>query len=205
MKNKLQNVLKLHHFPDESFINGCYIPDFVCDDLITYFNNSSDRHTKGMSYGIDEQVNTRVVDKSTKDSTDLFFHTEAHFAVLADYEQWLIACVGQYEHKYERVKMLAHYGITEGINIQKYEPGGGFKKWHMERQSISTQSRCFAFMTYLNDVPDGGTEFLYQKITSPAKKGLTMIWPSDWTHTHRGQISHTHTKLIITGWLNYME
>ncbi len=205
MKNKLQNVLKLHHFPDESFINGCYIPDFVCDDLITYFNNSSDRHTKGMAYGIDEQVNTRVVDKSTKDSTDLFFHTEAHFAVLADYEQWLIACVGQYEHKYERVKMLAHYGITEGINIQKYEPGGGFKKWHMERQSVSTQSRCFAFMTYLNDVPDGGTEFMYQKITSPAKKGLTMIWPSDWTHTHRGQISHTHTKLIITGWLNYME
>jgi hypothetical protein len=29
-------------------------------------------------------------------------------------------------------------------------------------------------MTYLNDVPDGGTEFKYQKIISPAKKGLTL-------------------------------
>ena len=44
---------------------------------------------------------------------------------------------------------------------------------------------------------------MYQKITSPAKKGLTMIWPSDWTHTHRGQISQNHKKYIITGWLNY--
>ena len=56
---------------------------------------------------------------------------------------------------------------------------------------------------YLNDVEDGGTEFEYQKITSPAKKGLTIIWPSDWTHTHRGQISQTHKKKVITGWLNY--
>jgi hypothetical protein len=58
-------------------------------------------------------------------------------------------------------------------------------------------------MTYLNDVNDGGTEFLYQKITSPAKKGLTLIWPADWTHTHRGQISKTKEKSIITGWFNY--
>ena len=55
-------------------------------------------------------------------------------------------------------------------------------------------------MTYLNNVPDGGTEFLYQKITTPAKKGLTLIWPSDWTHTHRGQISNEHEKYIATGW-----
>ena len=202
-ENKFVSGRKFHYFPDESFINGCYIPDFVCDDLITYFNNSSDRHIKGMTYGIGEQVNNLVVDKNVKDSTDLCFNTEAHFAVLADYEKYLIECVKEYERKYERVKMLSRYGITEGINIQKYEPGGGFKKWHMERQSVSTQSRCFAFMTYLNDVPDGGTEFMYQKLISPAKKGLTMIWPSDWTHTHKGQISQTQKKIIITGWLNY--
>jgi hypothetical protein len=60
-------------------------------------------------------------------------------------------------------------------------------------------------MTYLNDVPEGGTEFMYQKLTSPAKKGLTLIWPSDWTHAHRGQICNTHTKYIITGWFNYLK
>ena len=58
-------------------------------------------------------------------------------------------------------------------------------------------------MTYLNDVPKGGTEFYHQKIKTKAEKGLTVIWPSDWTHTHRGIISNTHEKYIVTGWLSY--
>ena len=33
-------------------------------------------------------------------------------------------------------------------------------------------------MTYLNDVKDGGTEFMYQNIKTQAEKGLTLIWPS---------------------------
>ena len=57
-------------------------------------------------------------------------------------------------------------------------------------------------MTYLNDVPNGGTEFKYQGIKSPAKKGLTIIWPSDWMHTHRGIIDEENEKYIITGWYN---
>ena len=59
-------------------------------------------------------------------------------------------------------------------------------------------------MTYLNDVKDGGTEFKFQKITTEAKKGLTLLWPSDFTHTHRGQITHNSEKYIVTGWLSYV-
>ena len=33
------------------------------------------------------------------------------------------------------------------------------------------------------------------------KRGVTLIWPAPWTHTHRGQISLTHEKTIVTGWL----
>ena len=60
-------------------------------------------------------------------------------------------------------------------------------------------------MTYLNDVDDGGTEFKYQNITTPAKKGLTLIWPTHWTHTHRGQVSNTKIKYITTGWFDFYE
>jgi hypothetical protein len=59
--------------------------------------------------------------------------------------------------------------------------------------------RVLVFMTYLNDVKDGGTHFKYQKVTTPAIKGLTIIWPPDWTHTHKGQISDDK-KIIATGW-----
>jgi hypothetical protein len=58
-------------------------------------------------------------------------------------------------------------------------------------------------MTYLNDVPNGGTEFYYQGLKSPAKKGLTLIWPADWTHTHRGIVDDKNEKYIVTGWYNY--
>ena len=99
--------------------------------------------------------------------------------------------------------LIFFFTPTELINLQTYQPGGGFKTWHCERAGITQQTRCLVFMTYLNDVEDGGTEFEYQKMTAPAKKGLTIIWPSDWTHTHKGQISHTYKKYIATGWLNY--
>jgi hypothetical protein len=58
-------------------------------------------------------------------------------------------------------------------------------------------------MTYLNDLDDGGTEFYHQKLTIKAEKGLTLIWPVDWTHLHRGQISYTKEKTITTGWLSF--
>ena len=57
-------------------------------------------------------------------------------------------------------------------------------------------------MTYLNTVPNAGTEWLYQNYKTEAIKGLSVIWPSSFTHTHRGIISNDNEKYIITGWLN---
>ena len=58
-------------------------------------------------------------------------------------------------------------------------------------------------MTYLNTLKKGGTMFKYQKITTPATKGLTLIWPTDHTHTHKGQISNEE-KIISTGWFEFI-
>ena len=52
-------------------------------------------------------------------------------------------------------------------------------------------------------IDQGGTEFYYQNMTIQPKKGLTVIWPADWTHTHRGIVSPTQEKYIITGWFSY--
>ena len=108
-----------------------------------------------------------------------------------------------YQEKYSMLTQLSKYTLTSHWNIQYYKAGGGYKFWHCERPNHN--KRILVWMTYLNDVPDGGTEFLYQKITSPAKKGLTLFWPVDWTHTHRGQISKSHEKYITTGWLDFVD
>ena len=58
-------------------------------------------------------------------------------------------------------------------------------------------------MTYLNTISNAGTHFKYQNLTTPAEKGLTLIWPTDFSHTHKGQISKRYEKYIITGWLGF--
>ena len=92
--------------------------------------------------------------------------------------------------------------MIESCQIQHYKPGQGFKSWHCER--MSKENRCLVFMTFLNTVPSGGTQFKYQNLTVPAKKGLTLIWPTDFTHTHKGQITQKHEKYIITGWFGFI-
>jgi len=82
------------------------------------------------------------------------------------------------------------------LKIQHYKPGEGFFKWHTENEGYgNSKLRHLVFMTYLNTVEDAGTEFYHQKITSPAKKGLTLMWPAEWTHTHKGQISKEDEKI----------
>ena len=65
--------------------------------------------------------------------------------------------------------------------------------------------RHLAFMTYLNDVNEGGeTEFFYQEAKIRPRKGLSLIWPTDWTHTHRGVPAPKEQKTIVTGWLKFV-
>ena len=36
-------------------------------------------------------------------------------------------------------------------------------------------------------------------------KGLTLIFPAGFTHTHKSQVSLTQEKMIVTGWYNFDE
>ena len=212
-----------HDFPKNSFIGGWYIPEQVCDNLIKEFklNREKVKHvtderldsggdvaiypgcvmTKGR-VGKSNDINT-----NTKDSIDMGFDPGGKYyntnKSLQEYDKYLQIVLDNYLKDYEYADEMTAFNIQEYINIQHYKPGGGFKIWHFENASPQTMSRKLVFMTYLNDVPNGGTEFYYQNVLSPAKKGLTIIWPADWTHTHRGQVDEENEKYICTGWYNY--
>jgi prolyl 4-hydroxylase len=113
----------------------------------------------------------------------------------------------QYKKKYPYCDSCSPWKIIEDINVQYYKPNAGFYAWHTERGSPSgiNASRHLVFMTYLNDVTDGGeTEFFHQKLKVKPEKGLTLIWPVDWTFTHRGIPSPSEEKYITTGWFNFV-
>lgn len=184
-----------------NFILGWYMDDkTLCDRVIEWFNNTSDK-AAGV---IHNEFGQRVIDKKIKDSVDSHLKDDK---LLTEYYTHLRNVMNEYYKVYP----LAAYGDEVDVlappNIQYYPPGGGFKIWHSERLSgvEPGASRHLAFMTYLNDVTDkGGTQFYHQRINLRPEKGLTMIWPVDWTHFHRGVSSPTQEKYILTGWFNFV-
>lgn len=184
-----------------NFILGWYMDDTsLCDKIIDWFNNTTDKN-EGI---IHNEFGQRVVNKTIKESVDSQIPENE---LLIEYYTHLRSVMECYYNVYP----LSAYGddvdVIHRPNIQYYPPGGGFKIWHSERLSgvEPGASRHLAFMTYLNDVTDkGGTQFYHQRINLRPEKGLTMIWPVDWTHFHRGVVSPTQEKYIVTGWFNFV-
>ena len=97
------------------------------------------------------------------------------------------------------------FQISTGFNMQKYEPGQAYYAYHCERAGMRHSNRILVWMIYLNNVYDGGeTEFFYYHHYEPARKGTLLIWPTDWTHLHRGILSNTENKYILTGWYTFL-
>jgi hypothetical protein len=147
------------------------------------------------------------VDKDAKESFELSIGVGNNDEPFREYRQTIQDLIRLYCKKYTYMDSNAFFNIGERYNLQKYPVGGGFKVWHCENdfKSMLNYDRCLVFMTYLNDVEDGGTSFKYQNIDMPAQKGLTVMWPAYWTHMHKGIVSNTKEKYIATGWLNYIE
>ena len=182
-----------------NFIYQAYLDDpSICDGVINFHEQSKSR-----APGMVMTERGRVIDKTLKDSVD----TQLAGPLASVYFAQLDKIIKAYIAKYPQCNMYAPWGITQPANVQKYPPCGGYFSWHTERSNADpiTSSRHLVFMTYLNDVTDGGeTEFALQELKVQPRKGLTLIWPADWTHTHRGVPSPTQTKYVVTGWLCYL-
>ena len=205
------------------------VPHEVCDELIKIHKETgleTDLSKIEVSTILCKTIG-RVsggINTDTKDSTDLFIASEfIHNAKMIpeehnhiidaslEYYKYLSRSVQKYikslrfEDDAAVMTMSVPYAlrIVGGLLVQHYLPNQGFKQWHCERNFRGTMNREFVFMTYLNDVPNGGTLFYHQDKCIEAKKGKTVIWPAHFTHVHKGQITDQHEKYICTGWLGY--
>ena len=170
----------------ENFIYSEMISEEICDKLVDFFNNNPERHKP--DDGCKGKESSEIV-LTRKDN------------IFLEYDHHLSRVLNSYLEKYKYSNSVAKFKTSPTIKIQHYKPGEGFKVYHFENDgNEEVLRRHLVFMTYLNDVPNGGTEWMYQNYKSEAKKGLTVLWPSDFTHTHRGIISNEYEKYIITGW-----
>jgi prolyl 4-hydroxylase len=185
--------------PLESFIGGWYIPEKVCDNLIKLFHDNKNKVVTGKCV----HKNKHGLNTEVKESEDLYISPHNFDPILKEYRDYQQECLEKYVKRYPDVDRYSKFNINIDYNIQYYVPGGGFKIWHHESANLDTADRVLVFMTYLNTVENAGTDFKNQNITTPCEKGLTLIWPTAFTHTHRGVINKDKEKYIITGWYTY--
>ena len=171
------------------FIRGYYTDTKLCDDII----NESEANLDRFQTGIKEYKNSEL----------------AHFTpdLMHRYIGELGSALTEYKKEFAPTLdlHLAAWGLFPQVKIQRYDAGKYYKGWHCEQNGFKhIINRHLVYLTYLNDIEEGGgTEFLYQKIQIKPEKGLTLIWPAEWTHMHQGMPCEKEVKYIVTGWFVY--
>lgn len=188
------------------FIGRYYLKNtLLCDQAVHWFNQNRERAIPGHAAYIDGSIG---INKDIKDSKDIVLSLEQYYEEGEFFQEifnFLWESIQQYIKTFEELDGY-RFTIDPGINFQCYTPPeGGFKLYHCERGNLSLSARCLVWMIYLNTVNDGGgTEFKYYNCVEKAEKGKLLIWPPDFTHTHRGVVSKTEEKYILTGWYRFI-
>lgn len=149
------------------------------------------------------QDDKHIIQKEIKESECINIIPNYIYEPWVEYENFLQECLDNYIKKYPFAGKVPRFNIHEPYLLQSYEKQGGYKELHCENVSTSTTFfRHLVFMTYLNNIENGGTHFPEQDITTPSKKGLTLIWSANFTHPHQSQICDK-PKQIVTGWFSF--
>jgi prolyl 4-hydroxylase len=174
-----------------NFIAGWYIDHKICDNLIDDFEQ---KVRSGLSR----------TKETPKNYTGVSINS-INKSILNKYlNNYLQPCLESYLKLYHQANNCQTFKLTEG-NIQRYDSEKFYDVYHFENDGeVQRIYRHLVFMTYLNTIDSGGhTKFLYQNTSIKPEKGLTLIWPAQWTHAHTGTYTK-EIKYICTGWYNFV-
>jgi len=175
-----------------------FMTDELINSYITFFNNCEEQ---GAVYPRKEDET--LVSDSAISTIMGSVNTALTYSNKPFIEMFFKDVYPLYTQKYSYLKNLATHNILE-VKIQKTKVGEGYHVWHCENAEMKARNRILAFSVYLNDVAEGGeTEFLYQKCRFKPEKNTMLVWPSQFTHVHRGNPPLSNDKYIITGWVEY--
>jgi prolyl 4-hydroxylase len=172
----------------------------LCDQIISYFELNVSKQKKGhtlsgLNQNIKKSVDIAISPNEIKLPKNQVFNS---------YLNSLFTCHKDYVSQWPFLAGFLNRVEIGSFNIQRYQAGEHFQQIHCERASIESLHRIFAWMTYLNDVDEGGTTyFSHYDLEIKPRKGLTLIWPAEWTHAHKGNVLHSGSKYIITGWMDF--
>ena len=186
-----------------NFIGSWVIePLSLCDELITYFESNIAKQQigatgGGRNLGVKDRMDIAIAPNQLDLPGNEVFKL---------YINSLFACYKDYLVQWPFLAEIAQNLEMGSFNLGRYQRGQHFQKIHTERDSLNSLHRLLAWMTYLNDVDEGGeTCFSHYGLNIKPRKGLTIIWPAEWTHAHKGNVLLGESKYMITGWLTFSD
>lgn len=93
--------------------------------------------------------------------------------------------VNSYCNKFPQITMTADKWCIPSWRFKHFPPGYHFSDWHSEHVH-NEPYRIACIILYLSD-HDCGTEFYDGEVVG-SKIGRAMMFPTFWTHMHRGQV-----------------
>jgi len=192
-----QQYKKSFKVQDHIGIFDNYFTDKLCDKYISFFDK--------VTLSEDRDKLQRVQDKHFSILTKLYDNDLNINYIGADFQRVFWTDIyPKYIEKYPIIKAFNKHRILD-IKIQKTKKGQGYHQWHCELMDASSRNRFLVFSLYLNTVKGGETEFLNQGLRLEAVKDRFIMFPSTYTHVHRGNPPLDGTKYIITGWVEFGE
>ena len=168
-----------------------------CENIISYFNNSSS--IQPGTFGKSD-----TVDVNMKDSTDLVCTFHETNSIIDCLYNGLSYGTEKYVQSNQETESINSWHLYHKFNIQRYYPNQGYHVPHCESDGLDSNKRVLAWMYYLNTITDGGqTRFVTYDLNIDPIAGRLVIWPAYFTHIHHGIVSKSQTKYIATGWYVY--
>ncbi len=184
-----------HKNPDFIGIYDNALSKKECEILINQFEKSPDL-VKG------ETLNG--YNPTLKESVDLLCSFNDKSVISNIVEPKLNSYLKLYKTEYSSLdKRCSKWKYYDEFNFQKYDgENDGYKIWHCEHGPEGEASkRILAWMFYLNDAKSGTDFWHFPKVNG--KMGRCVIFPSFWTHMHKGITPNIGLKYIITGWVSF--
>tara|TARA_R100001163_G_scaffold65760_1_gene64576 strand:- start:1534 stop:2070 length:537 start_codon:yes stop_codon:yes gene_type:complete len=168
-------------------IQDCFLSTQECDDVISFFQKlPMEYNDNGNYHGV------FLEDDSSHLNDDKLSFLKGRFqTVLHDYAK-----------NYPELNFLQPFNLTE-IRFKHWKKNKHFDKWHSEH-SYTTPLRVLNFMIYLSK-HNCGTEFFNRGLVK-SEKGRLVIFPSYFTHTHRGTpCPEGKDRYMFGGYFNFIK
>ncbi len=197
-----KNILKIN--TSNHFISSWSINDEDLNEIIDYFNSSHENHTQGA-------FKPGLIDKAKKDCIELSIKPkdvdEKKLNFIFNYLNKIKNCYADYIEQWGYLQNNTQKIYIGSIKIEKYLLSGHHKEYQCDRNDIHTSHKSLSWITFLNNTEkeEGCMNFKYFDCSIQPKKGLTLMWPSDWTHINNHDVVKTQDKLTIRGNIQFTE